>query len=153
MPITVSSAAAGRPVRSATQRTATMTATAARTSNSIVSGLTPAILPDVGRPPAPRGSAGEVSGVDDDRDDDRAAPVGAVRPLADRPGDQLLELLRPAHTLLGGLGQRLLDDRLDLGERRLVVDETAGEEVRRLGQPAGVGVHDRDDGDDALLGE
>src|SRR5690349_21807296 len=134
MPITVSSAAAGSPVRSATQRTATMTATAARTSNSIVSGLTPAILPDVVRPPAPRGSAGDrrrhappgrrrtgdASGVDDDRDDDRAAPVGAVRPLADRSRDQLLQLRGAAHALLGRLGQRLLDQRLDFGERLLV---------------------------------
>src|SRR4051812_7736631 len=59
MPTMVSSAAAGSPVRSANHRTATMTATAARTSNSIVSGVTPAIVPDAARAPAQRGSAGE----------------------------------------------------------------------------------------------
>src|SRR3954447_15226807 len=61
MPMTVSSAAAGNPVRSATQRTATMTATAARTSNSNVSGLTRPIVPDARRSPAQPGSAGELA--------------------------------------------------------------------------------------------
>src|SRR3954449_1112021 len=87
MPTRVSSAAAGSPVRSATQRTATITTTAARTSTSSVSGLTHPILPD-----AVAGGERLGSGVDDDRDDHRAAPVPAVRPLADGPGDQLLEL-------------------------------------------------------------
>src|SRR3954471_8730199 len=131
MPMIVSSAAARSPVRSATQRTAPIRATAASHSNSIVWGLPRPILPDAGAGRARR----RVSGVDDDRDDHRAAPVGAVRPLADGTRDQLLQLDRPADALLGGLRQRLLDQRLDLGERLLVVDEAAGEEVRRLGQP------------------
>src|SRR6478609_9741297 len=84
MPTMVRSAAAGSPVRSATHRTATMTATAARTSNNIVSGLTPAIVPDA----ACGAAARRGSGVDDDRDDHRAPAVGAVRPLAHRAGDE-----------------------------------------------------------------
>ena len=35
----------------------------------------------------------------------------------------------------------------------LVVDETAGQEVRRLGQPAGVGVDERTTVIDTLLGQ
>ena len=54
MPVSVSSAAAGRPVRSATQRTATMTATAPRTSSNRVSTCTPTSFP----PPAPAAGAG-----------------------------------------------------------------------------------------------
>src|SRR5690349_8083645 len=128
MPTRVSSAAAGRPVRSATQCTATITATPPRTSSRIVSAVTPAVSPT--RRPGERSGAG--SGVDDDRDDDRAAPVGAVRPLAHGARDELLELGRAADPLLGRPGQRLLDQRLDLGEGGLVVHEAAGQEVRRL---------------------
>src|SRR3954449_8604178 len=127
MPSRVSSAAAGRPVRSAIQRTPTITATPPRISTSIVSGLTAAVSRTAATTPCRGGS-----GVDHDRDDDRAAPVGAVRPLADGARDELLQLDRTAHTLLGRPGERLLDERFHLGEGGLVVHEAPGEEVGRL---------------------
>src|SRR5690349_5497920 len=49
MPMTVSSAAAGRPVLPATHRIATTTATPARMNSNVVSTFTRHILPDVGR--------------------------------------------------------------------------------------------------------
>ena len=62
------------------------------------------------------------SGVDDDGDDQRAAPVGAVRPGRHGLLDQLLGLL-DVDVVLGGLGQHPLDDRDRGVERRLVVLE------------------------------
>src|SRR3954468_10179583 len=118
MPSRVSSAAAVRRVRAALQRTPTITSPPPRISTSIVSGLTAAVSRTAATTPCRGGS-----GVDHDRDDDRGAPVGAVRPLADGARDELFELDGAADALLRGLGECLLDQRLDLGEGPLVVDE------------------------------
>ena len=59
-------------------------------------------------------------------------------------GDHLLELVGFADALRGGPRERLLDDGNRGLEGRRVVDEAADEEVRRLGQLAGVGVDDGD---------
>ena len=89
------------------------------------------------------------SGVDDDRDDQRAAAVVAVRPAGRRRGAiSCSSWCAVADALLGRACASAFSITRDDGvEGVLVVHEAAGQEVRRLGQLAGVGVDDGDDGD------
>src|SRR5947209_9239872 len=67
MPATVSSAAAGRPVRSSSQCTTTTTATAASPNSRTVSMLTPLILREPGRSPPTAGMRPGRSGCSGQR--------------------------------------------------------------------------------------
>src|SRR5690348_7758611 len=77
--MTVRSAAAGSPVRSSTQWTTTITATAASTNSSVASMLTPPILPAGGR----AGSRRRGQALPQERGDLGPRLVGRVAGLLD----------------------------------------------------------------------
>ena len=71
-----------------------------------------------------------ASGLDDDRDDHRAAAVGVVDPLAHPAADGLLQAVGVVDALRQGVLQRLDDQRPQAVEDVLVLDEAAGVDVR-----------------------
>ena len=66
-----------------------------------------------------------------------------MRPAADVPAEHLLELVGVADSFGGGVCQRLLHHGLGGVEGVGVVNEAADEEVGRVREQAGVGVHDQ----------
>ena len=76
------------------------------------------------------------SGLDHDRDDHRPAAVGLVDPAADDPAHGLLELVGVGDRPRATAAVERVDDRLlDLVERRVVLGEAAGVDLRVRRRP------------------
>ena len=92
----------------------------------------------------------EVLRLDDQRHQHRTAPQPTVDPAAERAPDRLLERVRVAHAVVGGIRERGDDLRLDVLEHRVVLGEAARVDLWPDDDLARRGVDDDDDRDEPL---